>query len=72
MAAQQAADPEGVGHASISRSELEHRSLASVILDVPYVTHIFDVYTGHRVDKRTLVSSGYVRAQAVMDHPPMR
>lgn len=54
-------------HMTVSVSYLKNRRIENVILAVPYASHILDVYTNRREDKRTLLQSGYMRVNRLYD-----
>jgi hypothetical protein len=44
-------------HITISVAYLRTRRIENVILTVPYASHVLDVYTSRREDKRTLLQA---------------
>jgi hypothetical protein len=48
-------------------SDLRDQRIENVILKVPYASHILDVYTNRREDKRALLQSGYTRVNRLFD-----
>lgn len=54
-------------HITISVSYLKNRRIENVILSVPYASHVLDVYTTRREDKRSLLQSGYMRVMRLYD-----
>jgi ribosomal protein L11 len=59
-------------HITISVDYLKNRRIENVILSVPYASHILDVYTNRREDKRTLLQSGYMRVNRLYDAAEMQ
>ena len=57
-------------HLTISMADLQHRRIEQVIMSLPYASHVLDVYTNRRVDKRTQLSSSYIRVNCVQDAAP--
>ena len=55
-------------HITIAVSDLREQRIETVILRVPYASHVLDVYTNRREDKRTLLQSGYTRVNRLF-HP---
>jgi hypothetical protein len=54
-------------HITIAVSDLRDQRIENVILKVPYASHILDVYTNRREDKRALLQSGYTRVNRLFD-----
>jgi hypothetical protein len=44
-------------HITVSVAYLRNRRIEGVILSVPYASHVLDVYTSRREDKRTLLQA---------------
>lgn len=56
-----AADVEGLVHVIIAIKDLVERRVDTWIRDYPAATHVLDVYTHKRVDKRKVFASPYTR-----------
>lgn len=54
-------------HVTISSEEMQVTRMDQLILTMPHASHVLDVYSNRRVDKRRLLASGYLRFQRVMD-----
>lgn len=54
-------------HLTVSMADLQNRRIEQVIMTLPYASHVLDVYTNRRVDKRTQLVSGYMRVHRVYD-----
>lgn len=54
-------------HLTVSMADLQNRRIEQVIMSLPYASHVLDVYTNRRVDKRTQLVSGYMRVHRVYD-----
>lgn len=55
------ADSDGLVHAIIKIDDLQERKVDTWIRDYPAATHVLDVYTCKRVDKRKVFVSNYMR-----------
>lgn len=63
----QAADGDGLVHVIIGMKDLNERRVDTWIRDYPSATHVLDVYTHKRVDKRKVFASHYTRLKLMDD-----
>ncbi|CAD7701308.1 unnamed protein product [Ostreobium quekettii] len=62
-----AADGDGLLHVIIGAKDLNERRVDTWIRDYPAATHVLDVYTHKRVDKRKVFASNYTRLRLMDD-----
>jgi hypothetical protein len=64
------ADGDGMLHLVVGAAQLRQRRVDSWLRGLPGASHVLDVYSGARVDKRQVLESDYVRLQAIVPGAP--